>query len=100
MTYNNPFSDDYFSQGHKSLTQGTFIFGGVLFLLAILIFVQPALIAYFIAGVILLAGMTVLAIAWKLWRFSKNDHTSRVKLWETPHRGDKASRVIYFRWVA
>ena len=44
------------------------IMGTVLFLLALLIFAYPALIAYFIAAVILFAGFSALAIGWKLWR--------------------------------
>ena len=71
MIYNNPFSERFFSQSHKTLTWGTFIFGGALFLLAIVIFAYPALIAYFFAGVILLTGISVLTASWKLWRFSK-----------------------------
>ncbi len=72
MNYNNSFSDKNFSRGHKTLTWRTFFFGGTLFLLAVLIFAYPALIAYFIAGLILLAGISTLAVAWKLWKFQKN----------------------------
>lgn len=100
MTYNNPFPDNAFSKGQKAFTQGTFVLGGTLLIIAILIFTYPALIAYFIAGTILLAGTLVLTLAWKLWRFSKSGNASRVKLWESPNHGTRASRVIYFRWVA
>ena len=61
MIYNNPFSETFFSQRHKALTWGTFTFGGALFLLAIIIFAYPALIAYFFAGAILLTAISVLA---------------------------------------
>ncbi len=99
MIYNNPFSDRIFSQGHKTLTWGTFVFGGALFLLAVLIFAYPALIAYFFAGIIILAGVTALAVAWKLWRFREN--FSRIEQWE--NLGDNngyRTRVTHFRWHA
>ena len=69
MYYNNNFSDNFFARGHRTLTWGTVFLGGLLFFLAIMIFVYPALIAYFIAAMILFAGLSVLAISWKLWRF-------------------------------
>ena len=69
MYYNNNLPDNIFATGHRNLTLGTVILGGLLFLLAIMIFIYPALIAYFIAAMILLAGLSVLAISWKLWRF-------------------------------
>ena len=94
MTYNNPFSDKFFSQGHRTLTQGTFIFGGILFLLAILIFAYPMLIAYFIAGVILLVGTVVLTLGWKLWQV--RDNISHMDYRETPVSFNR--RTIYFRW--
>jgi hypothetical protein len=75
MIYNNPFSES-----HKTLTWGTFIFGGALFFLAIVIFAYPALIAYFFAGIILLTGISALAMSWKLWRFSKD--ISSINQWE------------------
>ena len=67
MYYNNNLPDNIFAIGHRNLTLGTVILGGLLFLLAIMIFTYPALIAYFIAAMILLAGLSVLAISWKLW---------------------------------
>jgi predicted membrane protein len=82
MTYNNPFSDRFFSQGHKTLTFGTLFFGGILFFLAILIFSYPALIAYFIAAVILLIGISALTVTWKLWQARKIFFN--LEHWETP----------------
>ena len=67
MYYNNNLPDNIFARGHRNLTLGTVFLGGLLFLLAIIIFIYPALIAYFIAAMILLAGLSVLAISWKLW---------------------------------
>ena len=100
MTYNNPFSDRFFSQGHKTLTFGTLFFGGVLFFLAILIFAYPALIAYFIAGVILLTGISALTVAWKFWQARKV--FSNLERWETPTsvnaNEEIRARVISFRW--
>ena len=94
MIYNNPFSERFFSQSHKTLTWGTFIFGGALFLLAIVIFAYPALIAYFFAGVILLTGISVLTASWKLWRFSKD--ISRIIQWE--NNSGYRTHTIRFRW--
>ena len=94
MIYNNPFSERFFSQSHKTLTWGTFIFGGALFLLAIVIFAYPALIAYFFAGVILLTGISVLTTSWKLWRFSKD--ISRIIQWE--NNSGYRTHTIRFRW--
>ena len=96
MNYNNPFSDKNFSQGHKTLTWGTFVFGGTLFLLAVLIFAYPALIAYFFAGIILLAGIVTLTVAWKLWRFRKN--VFRIEQWPGDNNGINGTRDTGFRW--
>ena len=98
MNYNNPFSDRNFSQSHKTLTWGTFVFGGTLFLLAVLIFTYPALIAYFFAGIILLAGITALTVAWKLWQFREN--ISRIKQRPVDNIGRYQTRTTYFRWHA
>ena len=98
MNYNNPFSDRTFSQGHKTLTWGTFVFGGTLFLLAVLIFTYPALIAYFFAGIILLAGITALTVAWKLWQFREN--ISRIEQRPVDNIGRYQTRTTYFRWHA
>ena len=96
MNYNNPFSDKNFSQGHKTLTWGTFVFGGTLFLLAVLIFAYPALIAYFFAGIILLAGIVTLTVAWKLWWFSVK--VSRIEQCPVDNNGINGTRVTNFRW--
>ena len=69
MYYNNKFPDKIVTRSHRTLTFGTVLLGGLLFLLAIMIFFYPALIAYFIAAIILFAGLSFLAIGWKLWRF-------------------------------
>jgi hypothetical protein len=98
MIYNNPFSDRIFSQSHKTLTWGTFVFGGTLFLLALLIFAYPALIAYFFAGIILLGGITALTVAWKLWRFREN--VSRIEQWPVDNNKSYRTRVTHFRWHA
>jgi hypothetical protein len=98
MIYNNPFSDRIFSQGHKTLTWGIFVFGGTLFLLAVLIFAYPTLIAYFFAGVILLVGISVLAVAWKLWRFREN--VSRIEQWPVDNKCGYRTHVTHFRWHA
>ena len=96
MNYNNPFSDSNFSQGHKTLTWETFVFGGTLFLLAVLIFAYPALIAYFFAGIILLAGVSAFALAWRLWRCRVK--VSRVEQWPVDNNSGYRARVTYFRW--
>ena len=96
MNYNNPFSDKNFSQGHKTLTWGTFVFGGTLFLLAVLIFAYPALIAYFFAGIIFLAGILTLTGACKLWWFREN--VSRIEQWPVDNNGINRIRVTDFRW--
>ena len=46
MSYNNHFSNSFFSQSHKTLTWGTFVFGGTLLLLAVLIFAYLLLKGY------------------------------------------------------
>ena len=68
MYFNNNISSSFLTKGHRTLTWGTILLGTVLFLLALLIFAYPALIAYFIAAVILFGGFSSLAIGWKLWR--------------------------------
>ncbi len=95
MNYNHP---SFYSRSHTKVTQGTFIFGCILFLLAVLIFAYPTLIAYFIAGVILLAGIFVLTVAWKLWRL--REYFPHLKNRETPIHKNYRMRSIYFRWVA
>lgn len=102
MTHNNPLSDRYFSQGHKTLTRGTFIFGGTLFFIAVLIFAYPTLIAYFIAGVILLAGISILALAWKFSQLRNYENFTSAERWETstPVNSNRPTRIFYFRWMA
>ena len=69
MYYNNNFPESFFRKGHSNLTWGTILLGSVLFFLAIFIFAYPALIAYFIATIILFAGLLALVIGWILWQF-------------------------------
>ena len=96
MIYNNPFAGRIFYQSHNILRRWwTFVFGGTLFLLAVLIFAYPALIAYFFAGVILLTGVNALAVAWKLWRFSEN--ISRIKQWPSDNNSRYQTRVPSIR---
>ena len=68
MHFNNNISSSFLTKCYRTVTWGTILLGTVLFLLALLIFAYPALIAYFIAAVILFAGFSALAIGWKLWR--------------------------------
>ncbi len=68
MHFNKNISSSFSTKGHRTLTWGTIVLGTILFLLALLIFAYPALIAYFIAAVILFTGFSALAIGWKLWR--------------------------------
>ena len=96
MNYNNPFSDRNFSQDHNTRTWETFVFGGTLFLLAVLIFAYPTLIAYFFAGIFLLAGIVTLNVAWKLWWFYEN--ISRIEQCPVNNNGINGTRVINFRW--
>jgi uncharacterized membrane protein HdeD (DUF308 family) len=100
MYYNNNFPDNFFTRGHRTLTWGTVFLGGLLFFLAIMIFVYPALIAYFIAAMILFAGLSVLAIAWKLWRF-RNEITKLDKTEDESFHyrspGTNQTHFIYFR---
>ncbi len=95
MYYNNNLPDNIFARGHRNLTLGTVLLGGLLFLLAIMIFTYPALIAYFIAAMILLAGLSVLAISWKLWRF-RNEITKLDKDDSIHYKSPKTSQ-IHFR---
>ncbi len=98
MYYNNNFPDNFFAKGHRTLTWGTVLLGGLLFLLAIMIFAYPALIAYFIAAMILLAGLSVLAISWKLWRF-RNEITKLDKDGSIHYKspGTSQTHYTYFR---
>ena len=101
MYFNNNIPSSFLKKGHKTLIVGTILFGTVLFLLALLIFAYPALIGYFIAGIILFAGFYTLAIGWKLWQLKNevtklgkiDDDTSFYRIPET-HRG----YFTYIRW--
>lgn len=101
MYYNNNFHNSFFTKGHRTLTWGTVLLGSVLFFLALLIFAYPALIAYFIAAIILFAGLSVLAIAWKLWQF-RNEITKldRIEDESFGNRSPKYGRshFTYIRW--
>ena len=101
MYYNNKFPDNIFIRSHRTLTFGTVFFGGLLFLLAIMIFFYPALIAYFIAAMILFLGLSVLAIGWKLWRF-RNEIIKLDKIEDEPYhyRSPVTNRTYftYYRW--
>ncbi|MFT4577938.1 MAG: hypothetical protein ACI8PD_002072 [Nitrospinales bacterium] len=99
MYYNSNFPDNIFARGHRTLTWATVLLGGLLFLLAIIIFTYPVLIAYIIAAMILLAGTSVLAIGWKLWRFRnvilKLDKDDSFH-YKSP--GTSQTHFTYFRW--
>jgi len=101
MHFNNNISSSFLTKGHWTVTWGTILLGTLLFLLALLIFAYPALIAYFISAVILFAGFSALAIGWQLWRL-RNKITKLEKMdydpffYRTPetHR----SYFTYIRW--
>lgn len=98
MYYNNNFPDNFFARGHRTLTWGTVLLGGLLFLLAIMIFAYPALIAYFIAAMVLFTGLSVLAIGWKLWRF-RNEITKLDKIEDDSfHRKSPGTSQIHFTY--
>ncbi|MDH5761662.1 MAG: hypothetical protein OEZ51_01660 [Nitrospinota bacterium] len=73
---------DIFDEGYKSLQKGILLFGGSLVMLAILIFLFPALIGFIFAAFILLAGTAILAVGWKVWRFKK--HLGSSEEWSKP----------------
>ena len=101
MYYNKNFPDSIFTRGHRTLTLGTVLMGSVLLLLAVLIFAYPALIAYFIAAVILFAGLSALAIGWKLWRF-RNEISKLDRVRDESHDPRSPwsgrSHITYIRW--
>jgi len=101
MHYNNNFPESFFKKGHSNLTWGTVLLGSVLFFLAIFIFVYPALIAYFIATIILFAGLFALVIGWKLWKF-RNTINKLDKLEGEPFHnrssGTDHSHFTYIKW--
>ena len=101
MHFNNNISSSFLTKGHRTVTWGTILLGAALFLLALLIFAYPALIAYFIAAVILFAGFSALAIGWKLWQL-RNKITKIEKIdydpffYTTPETN--CSYLTYIRW--
>ena len=96
MYYNNNLPENIFTRSHRTLTLGTVLLGGLLFLLAIMIFFYPALIAYFIAAMILLAGLFFLAIGSKFWRF-RNEIIKLDKIEDEPYhyRSPVTSRTYF-----
>lgn len=42
------------------------VFGAVLILIGILIYIEPKLLAYFIAAIFILAGTALIGLAWKM----------------------------------
>ena len=101
MYYKNNFPESFFRKGHSTLTWGAVLLGSVLFFLAIFIFAYPALIAYFIAAIILFAGLFTLAIGWKLWQF-RNAINKLDRLEGEPFHnrssGTDRSHFTYIRW--
>ena len=101
MYYNNNFPESIFKKGHSNLTWGTVLLGSVLFFLAIFIFAYPALIAYFIATIILFAGLFALLIGWKLWQFRNVINKLESLEGEPFHNcssGTYHSHFTYIRW--
>ncbi len=101
MYFNKNFSDSFLKKSHSNLTWGTVLLGSVLFFLAIFIFAYPALIAYFIATIILFAGLFALVIGWKLWQF-RNAINKLDRLEGDPFHnrsyGTDRSHFTYIRW--
>ena len=101
MYYNNNFPESFFKKGHSNLTWGTVLLGSVLFFLAIFIFAYPALIAYFIATIILFVGLFALVIGWKLWQF--RNEINKLEGLEGEHYHNRLSdtdhsHYTYIRW--
>ena len=101
MYFENDFSNSLFTKVPRAMTLGTVISGTILFFLGILIFAYPTLIAYFIAAVILFAGLSTLLLGWKLWKF-RNEIAKLDNLYEEPFNlrspGMRKSYVTYIRW--
>ena len=86
MYYNNNFPDNIFARGHRTLTFGTVILCCLLFLLYIIIFPYPALIPYFIAAMILFAGLSVFTIGCNFGNFDiKSQNWIKTILFTTNH---------------
>ena len=101
MYYNNNFPESFFKKRHSNFTWGTVLFGSVLFFLAIFIFAYPALIAYFIATIILFAGLFALLIGWKLWQFRNAiNKLDRLEVEPFYNRSSGNDRIhfTYIRW--
>ncbi|MEC7785577.1 MAG: hypothetical protein VX579_01405 [Nitrospinota bacterium] len=101
MYFKNDFSNSLFTKGHRTITLGTVLLGGILFFLGILIFAFPTLIAYFIATVIVFTGLSALFVGWKLWKF-KNKISEFDKLDQEPFHyrspGIGRPHITYIRW--
>jgi hypothetical protein len=96
MYYNNNFPENIFARGHRTLTFGTVLLCGLLFLLAIMIFAYPVLIAYFIVAMILFAGLAVLVISWKIWQF--RNKITKLDKDDSFHYKSAGTSQTYFRW--
>ena len=68
----NTHPKNIFAEGYQSFNRTVLYFGIALVTLAVLIFVYPALIGILFATFILLAGSTVLAAAYRMYRFKKH----------------------------
>ena len=101
MYYNNNFPESFFKKRHSNFTWGTVLFGSALFFLAIFIFAYPALIAYFIATIILFSGLFTLAIGWKLWQLRNAiNKLDRLEVEPFYNRSSGNDRIhfTYIRW--
>ena len=101
MYYNNNFPESFFKKSHSNLTWGTVLLGSVLFFLAIFIFAYPVLIAYFIAAIILFAGLFTLVIGWKIWQLRNAiNKLGRLEVEPFNNRSSGTERMhfTYIRW--
>jgi Ca2+/Na+ antiporter len=101
MYFKNDFSNSLFRKGHRTITLGTVISGAILFFIGISIFAYPALIAYFVATVILFTGLSALLVGWKLWKFRKEmaefeKFGAEPSQYRSPWM--KKSHITYIRW--
>ncbi len=71
MTHYWGHSNDIFDSGYKAFRKGILLFGGFLTILGILIFLFPKLIAFIFASFILFAGISVLMVAYRIWKLQK-----------------------------